>query len=70
VRLLALALLACLAAAPLAAQTPTYDLVIRNGRLIDGTGSPWYSADLAIRGGRIAAISGSRPTMIVSVWWR
>ena len=34
----------------------TYDLVIRNGRIIDGTGSPWYSADIAIRDGHIAAI--------------
>ncbi|HXW18267.1 MAG TPA: D-aminoacylase [Candidatus Acidoferrales bacterium] len=33
-----------------------YDVVIRNGRIIDGTGSPWYSADVAIRDGRIAAI--------------
>jgi len=40
----------------LAAQQPTYDLIIRNGRIIDGTGSPWYSGDVAIRDGRIAAI--------------
>jgi dihydroorotase/N-acyl-D-amino-acid deacylase len=33
-----------------------YDLIIRNGRIIDGTGSPWYSGDVAVRGGRIAAI--------------
>jgi dihydroorotase/N-acyl-D-amino-acid deacylase len=33
-----------------------YDLIIRNGHVIDGTGSPWYSADIAIRDGRIAAI--------------
>jgi N-acyl-D-amino-acid deacylase len=33
-----------------------YDLVIANGRIIDGTGSPWYSGDLAIRDGHIAAI--------------
>ena len=33
-----------------------YDLVIRNGHVIDGTGSPWYSADVAIQNGRIAAI--------------
>ena len=33
-----------------------YDLVIRNGRIIDGTGSPWYSGDIAIQGGKIAAI--------------
>jgi N-acyl-D-amino-acid deacylase len=33
-----------------------YDIVITNGRIIDGTGSPWYSGDLGIRDGRIAAI--------------
>ncbi len=33
-----------------------YDLVIQNGRVIDGTGSPWYRADIAIRNGHIAAI--------------
>jgi len=38
-----------------AAATP-YDLVIRNGRIIDGTGSPWYAGDVGIRDGRIAAI--------------
>src|SRR5881398_79763 len=34
----------------------SFDLVITNGRIIDGTGSPWYSGDLGIRDGRIAAI--------------
>jgi N-acyl-D-amino-acid deacylase len=33
-----------------------FDLVIRNGRIIDGTGSPWYSGDVGIRNGRIDAI--------------
>jgi N-acyl-D-amino-acid deacylase len=33
-----------------------FDLVITNGHVIDGTGSPWYSGDIGIRGGRIAAI--------------
>jgi len=33
-----------------------YDIVITNGRIIDGTGSPWYSGDIGIRDGRIAAI--------------
>lgn len=33
-----------------------YDLVIRNGHIIDGTGSPWYSGDIAIENGRIARI--------------
>jgi len=40
----------------LAAQQPAYDLLIRNGRIIDGTGSPWYAGDLAIRDGKIVAI--------------
>ena len=38
------------------AAAQPYDLIIRNGHIIDGTGSPWYSADIAIQGGRIAAI--------------
>lgn len=33
-----------------------YDLLIRNGRLLDGTGNPWYRATIAIKDGRIAAI--------------
>src|SRR5205814_3286723 len=40
----------------LAAVASPYDLVIRNGRIIDGTGSPWYAGDVAIRGARIAAV--------------
>jgi N-acyl-D-amino-acid deacylase len=38
------------------AQTADFDLVITNGHIIDGTGSPWYSGDVGIRDGRIAAI--------------
>ena len=38
------------------AQSPPFDIVITRGWIIDGTGSPWYSADIGIRGGRIAAI--------------
>ena len=34
----------------------SFDLVIINGHIIDGTGSPWYSGDVGIRNGRIAAI--------------
>ncbi len=33
-----------------------YDLIIRNGHIIDGAGNPWYSADVAASGDRIAAI--------------
>lgn len=39
-----------------AAESGEYDIVIRHGHIIDGTGSPWYAGDLAIRDGRIAAI--------------
>jgi len=45
------------ASIPCSAQTPSsFDLVIINGHIIDGTGSPWYSGDLGIRDGKIAAI--------------
>jgi N-acyl-D-amino-acid deacylase len=33
-----------------------YDLIIRNGRLVDGSGNPWYWGDVAIRDGRIARV--------------
>jgi N-acyl-D-amino-acid deacylase len=33
-----------------------YDVVIQNGRIVDGSGNPWVSGDIAIRGNRIAAI--------------
>ena len=34
----------------------TFDVVIRHGRVVDGTGSPWFPADVGIAGGRIAAV--------------
>jgi N-acyl-D-amino-acid deacylase len=40
----------------LAAESGEYDVVIRNGHIIDGTGSPWYAGDIGIRDGHIAAI--------------
>jgi dihydroorotase/N-acyl-D-amino-acid deacylase len=45
----------------LAAQTepagaPAYDVIIRNGRIMDGAGNPWVSGDIGLRGERIAAI--------------
>jgi N-acyl-D-aspartate/D-glutamate deacylase len=57
VRFLSLLLLTCIPAT-IFAQQQQYDLIIRNGRIIDGTGSPWYSGDVAVRNGRIAAIGG------------
>jgi N-acyl-D-aspartate/D-glutamate deacylase len=38
-----------------AEETP-YDLVIRNGKIVDGTGNPWFLGDVAIRGDRIVAV--------------
>jgi len=37
-------------------SAPPFDVVITNGHIVDGTGSPWYAADLGIRNGRVAAI--------------
>jgi N-acyl-D-amino-acid deacylase len=37
-------------------QRPTYDIVILQGRVVDGTGAPWYVADIGIRDGRIEKI--------------
>lgn len=37
-----------------------YDLIIRNGKIIDGTGSPWYKADLAVKRGKIVRIGDLR----------
>ena len=34
----------------------TFDLLIRNGRVIDGLGNPWFRADVGISQGRIAAV--------------
>ena len=48
--------------APLAAQAspadtaPRYDVVIRNGRVLDGAGNPWILADVAIRDGRFVQV--------------
>jgi N-acyl-D-amino-acid deacylase len=43
---------------PLAAQdsAPIYDVVIRNGRVLDGAGNPWIKADVAIKDGRFVRI--------------
>ncbi len=38
------------------ASSAPYDVVIVNGHILDGTGSPWYSGEIGIRDGRIAAI--------------
>ncbi len=55
-RFIGFCLLLAIIPAALPAQVDVYDLLIRNGRIIDGTGSPWYAGDVGIRKGRIAAI--------------
>jgi N-acyl-D-amino-acid deacylase len=39
------------------AQSPAFDIVIQGGRVVDGTGSPWFMADVGIRGDTIVAVS-------------
>ena len=51
-----LATLLHLPAGGLVGQQAPLDLLIRNARIVDGTGAPWYRGDLAIRDGKIAAI--------------
>jgi dihydroorotase/N-acyl-D-amino-acid deacylase len=41
---------------PEAGPQTHYDVIIRHGHILDGTGNPWYAGDIAIRGDRIAAI--------------
>jgi N-acyl-D-aspartate/D-glutamate deacylase len=50
----------CVCASGLA-QEADYDCVLRNGRIVDGTGNPWYYADVAIKGDRIARVARDLP---------
>src|SRR5262249_56482424 len=38
------------------AEIDSFDLIISHGRVIDGTGNPWFEADIAIKDGRIVEI--------------
>lgn len=38
------------------AEDSAYDLVIRHGKIVDGTGNPWFYGDVAVRGDRIVAV--------------
>src|SRR5690349_3845844 len=57
VRSAAVAALSLLFAQAAGAQAPAYDLLLKNGRVVDGTGTPWYRADVAIRGDTIVRIA-------------
>ncbi len=68
-RTIAVAALALASASALAAglqaqkqrtRAKAFDIVITGGHIYDGTGSPWYSGDIGIRNGRIAAIGNLR----------
>ena len=53
-------LAACATATPSATSAPSsasYDIVIVNGRIVDGTGAAWFHGDLGIVGDRIAAVT-------------
>lgn len=51
-----LCFLLSLAPAVQTTQPQTYDVIIRGGRIVDGTGNAWFRADIALRGDTIAAI--------------
>ncbi len=47
---------------------PLYDLVITHGRVVDGTGNPWFRADLGIRDGRIVKVGYVPPAQAREVF--
>ena len=47
------------------ARAAEFDILIRNARIVDGSGNPWFRADVGIRDGRIAKIgSTAAPTPV------
>jgi dihydroorotase/N-acyl-D-amino-acid deacylase len=71
-RLLPVLALLSAAAATAAADRP-YDLLITHARVIDGSGSPWYAADIGVRDHRITAIgrlSGANARQVIDAHGR
>jgi N-acyl-D-aspartate/D-glutamate deacylase len=62
---LALVLTFSLITPTLKAQVEAYDLIIMNGRIVDGTGNPWFYGDVAIRGDRIVKVGRVGPARAV-----
>ena len=54
--LLVLSVLLLSAATPFAQTAQQYDIVIINGRIVDGTGNPWFRGSIAIKDGKIARV--------------
>ena len=52
-----IALIVCLLPNLAGAAEPPFDLVLRGGKVVDGTGNPWFLGDVAIRGERIVAVA-------------
>src|SRR5262249_9390525 len=56
-----------IASASVSGQNASYDVIIRGGHVLDGTGNPWFAADVGIRNGRIAAIGRLPPASAARV---
>jgi N-acyl-D-amino-acid deacylase len=52
----AFAVICAASASAQAAKPAAYDIVVRNGRVLDGAGNPWVRADVAVKDGRIAKV--------------
>src|SRR5467141_3899506 len=59
-RLLGAAAVLLCASSTVPADTP-YDLLLRNGKIVDGSGNPWFRGDLAVRNDRIVAVGRVPP---------
>jgi dihydroorotase/N-acyl-D-amino-acid deacylase len=46
---------------PSALFSQQYDVIVRNARVVDGTGAPWFRADVAVRGDEIVAVGRKLP---------
>lgn len=51
--IVSLLILLAIGAAPFTQTLAPYDVLIRNGRVLDGSGNPWLASDIGVRGGRI-----------------
>ncbi len=61
-------LLLIAAAGPTALAAQSFDVLIRDARVVDGSGNPWFRADVAIRDDRIAAmgdLAGAEATTVI-----